>query len=172
MTILNATLYSLALLATNVCPDAGAPSPEHRPQAWRTGDTEGTVRSRIPAPPKSKRSPLSEDGFARWLGELKLRPGRSQVHLYDGRLKQRQDVHHAVLALDVGKRDLQQCADGIMRLRAEYLWATQRDEEICFRFTSRDPASWKRWRQGWRPKVKGRSVRWRLGQAGSSADLR
>jgi hypothetical protein len=40
------------------------------------------------------------------------------VLLYNGAPKFRQDVHAAVIDIDVGTRDLQQCADATMRLRA------------------------------------------------------
>jgi hypothetical protein len=54
------------------------------------------------------------------------------VLLYDGARKARQDVHAAVVDLDVGRRDLQQCADAIMRLRAEYLFASGQPRRIQF----------------------------------------
>jgi hypothetical protein len=52
------------------------------------------------------------------------------VHLYDGSAKARQDVHAAVVDIDVPPRDLQQCADAVMRLWAEYRYA--RGETIAF----------------------------------------
>jgi hypothetical protein len=65
-------------------------------------------------------------GFGAWLRHLPLLPDGAPVRLFDGALKPRQDVHAAVVDLDVGARDLQQCADAVMRLRAEYLYAKHR----------------------------------------------
>ncbi|RJP81750.1 MAG: hypothetical protein C4524_01340 [Candidatus Zixiibacteriota bacterium] len=62
--------------------------------------------------------------------------------------------------LDVGKRDLQQCADAIIRLRAEYLYSQRRGGEICFDFTSGHEASFARWADGYRAAVRGGQVAW------------
>jgi hypothetical protein len=67
--------------------------------------------------------PVAPGSFGDWLRHLPLVAAGAQVHLFDGRLKDRQDVHAAIVDLDVGARDLQQCADAVMRLRAEYQFA-------------------------------------------------
>jgi hypothetical protein len=65
-----------------------------------------------------------------------------------------------VVEIDVGKEDLQQCADAMIRLRAEYLFFRGRENDVCFRFTSGDKSEWVRWRQGYRPLVSGNWVKW------------
>lgn len=82
------------------------------------------------------------------------------MHLYDGRPKANQAAHYAVLDVDIGDTDLQQCADAVIRLRAEYLFAGRCRDEIQFRFTSGDMARWKDWRDGMRPVVSGNRVSW------------
>ncbi len=62
--------------------------------------------------------------------------------------------------MDVGNKDLQQCADAIIRLRAEYFYSKGNYEAIRFNFTSGDEASFKKWAEGYRPVVKGNRVRW------------
>jgi len=80
--------------------------------------------------------------------------------LFDGTRKRNQTAHHVVLDLDVGAHDLQQCADAVIRLRAEFLYAAGCDQDVVFRFTSGDAAAWTRWRDGWRPRVRGSTVTW------------
>jgi hypothetical protein len=84
----------------------------------------------------------------------------TKVYLYDGSLKANQSAQYAVLDMDVGNRDLQQCADAVMRLRAEYLWKQKRYGEITFNFVSGHEASWTRYSQGFRPSIQGSKVNW------------
>jgi hypothetical protein len=61
----------------------------------------------------------------------------------------------------VGTRDLQQCADAIMRLRAEWLFAADRAREIAFNDTgSAKPIAFARWAAGERPRISGRALSW------------
>lgn len=62
--------------------------------------------------------------------------------------------------MEIGNRDLQQCADAVMRLRAEYLWKYKRYGEIKFNFTNGFPAGYKKWAEGNRIKVSGNQVQW------------
>ena len=72
-----------------------------------------------------------------------------------------------MIDLDVGKRDLQQCADAVIRLRAEYLRWAGRGHDVCFRFTNGEPASWARWADGFRPRNEGNRTTWaRTAKAG------
>jgi hypothetical protein len=118
------------------------------------------VAARIGAPPGARRRDVPAGGFGAWLRGLPLKPGWPAVHLYDGRPKGRQDVHHAGLDIDTGPRDLQQCADAVMRLRAEYLWSRGDPAAVHFRFTSGHEASLARWLEGQRPRVQGSRVDW------------
>ncbi|MCG8461646.1 MAG: energy transducer TonB, partial [Holophagales bacterium] len=52
------------------------------------------------------------------------------------------------------------CADAVIRLRAEYLFARRCDGEIAFDFTSGDRARWSAWAAGNRPRVEGDRVSW------------
>src|SRR5436190_2133769 len=56
------------------------------------------------------------------------------------------------------------------RLAPAALRAVGRDADVCFRFTSGDPAPWPRWRAGDRPQVNGSKVRWRHAAAADGGD--
>ena len=80
--------------------------------------------------------------------------------LYNGNPKGNQSAHCAVVDMDVGEENLQQCADALIRLRAEFLYSQGREDDICFRFTSGDKCAWERWKMGGRPRVAGNRVTW------------
>jgi hypothetical protein len=126
----------------------------------KAGEATQPLERRIAPPPGYPRVPVAEGSFEAWLRGLPLKPGRPPVLLHDGGQKGRQDVHEAVVALDVGRGDLQQCADAIIRLRAEYFFAKGEREAIRFKFTSGDVAAFSRWAEGYRPQVAGSRVRW------------
>ncbi len=122
---------------------------------------QGTqLAERISAPPGYTRVEAKEGSFADWLRHIKLKPHGSKVKTYRGREKFYQNKHVAVINMDTGSRGLQQCADCILRLRAEYLWEQKRFSDLSFKFTSGDESRWTRWREGWRPVISGNHVSW------------
>ncbi len=127
---------------------------------WLGHPVQDTVEHRIPAPAGYTRMPVSPGSFAEWLRGLPLRPPGSNVLLYNGKLKGNQSAHWAVVQMDVGNQDLQQCADAVIRLRAEYLYARKCEGAIAFKFTSGHRAIWGEWKTGMRPSVSGSRVTW------------
>ncbi len=91
---------------------------------------------------------------------LPLKPGVPDVLLYDGTKKANQRAQHAVIDIDTGVVNLQQCADAVMRLRAEYLFSRKRYDQIHFRFTSGDDASYSAYAAGARASVAKNKVKW------------
>lgn len=135
-------------------------SPAMPDAPWPHAADSLPLGDRIEPPAGFQRVSLGPGSFGAFLRVLPVKTGHPPVRLFDGSLKSRQDVHAAVLDLDIGKRNLQQCADAVIRLRAEYLWSMDLQSRIMFHFTSGDEASWPRWAQGWRPAIEGNRVQW------------
>ncbi len=119
-----------------------------------------TVQTRLLVPEGFERTAYAEHSFGHFLQDFPLNPSSAKVMLFDGSEKYNQAAHVAVLDIDVGKRDLQQCADAVMRLRAEYLWKNNRFEDIHFNFTNGFQATYSKWRTGYRIRVEGNTVSW------------
>jgi hypothetical protein len=62
-----------------------------------------------------------------------------------------------ILTYDVGHADLQQCADALIRIRAEFLFSRKKYEEIGFHFYSGIYYSWTDYLKGRRPEMKGKN---------------
>ena len=129
----------------------------NNPYCWLSRyDSAACLAARIPTPPGYERVEVDPDGFTCWLRHLPVKPAGSPVKLYNGRLKGNQNAHCAVIDIDVGNKDLQQCADAVLRLRAEYLLASGRGGEIKFRTGTGFWLEWPRWEAGERPVLSGR----------------
>lgn len=118
------------------------------------------VTDRITPPAGYIRETCDDNSFDYYLRNLSLLPKESKVLLYNGQEKQNQSSAFAVVDMEIGNRDLQQCADAIIRLRAEYLWKHKRYDEIKFNFTNGFTAEYKKWAQGNRIRVTGNKVQW------------
>ncbi len=127
---------------------------------WRAGAAAQSLEDAFPAPEGFSRKPVAPGSFGAWLRRLPLRSDRT-VRDYRRRAvaDETSGTVAAVVDLDVGPRDLQQCADSILRLHAEWLWAFGRRGEIAYSFTSGDRLRWSRWSQGERVEVRGNKVR-------------
>ncbi len=93
-----------------------------------------------------------------FLQNLKLEDFGKPILKYDGSEITDQKHHVAILPYDVGTLDLQQCADALIRLRAEYLFDLKKYDEIGFEFTSGDYYSWQHYYNGYRPIINGNNV--------------
>lgn len=87
--------------------------------------------SEIPVPAGFTRLKAEKESFGEWLRRLPLKKDKT-VYLYNGQSKTNQEAQYAVINISTGTRDIQQCADAVMRLRAEYLYANKRFPEILF----------------------------------------
>ncbi|UAY51184.1 DUF4846 domain-containing protein [Ferruginibacter albus] len=85
----------------------------------------------IPLPEGYFRNNTDSASFAFWLRHIELKKSNT-VYLYNGTPKANQAAQFAVLNISVENKDLQQCADAVMRLRAEYLFANKKFDSIDF----------------------------------------
>ena len=129
---------------------------------WLGDATSTRPLSRAIAPPKGfERTRVAPKSFAAWLRALPVKPAGSPVLLHNGKQKWLQSAHTVVIDIDTGTRDLQQCADAVMRLRAEYLLHAGRAREINFNDTgAAKPMSFAKWANGYRPRLRGKQLTW------------
>ena len=90
----------------------------------------------IPLPKGFERNKQDSTSFAFYLQHINLKKDNT-VYYYDGSKKINQTLHYAVMDIPVGNKDLQQCADAIMRLRAKYFLERKEYNKIEFKSTNR-----------------------------------
>lgn len=124
-------------------------------------DTRNTVATRFRLPEGFTRISSDSTSFAFHLRNLPLKPKGSLVSYYNGEFKPNNNVYEAVVDLPIGKRDLHQCADAVMRLRADYFFQSKQYDSIQFNFTNGFKADYANWRKGKRIIVNGNQVSWK-----------
>jgi len=137
----------------------GQLEPEQKEKTAQINPEANTLEERFFVPEGYERVVVEENSFGKYLRTLPLKPHGSKVKYYNGEEKKR-DVYEAVVDLDVGNRDLQQCADAVIRLRAEYLFQEKRYDDIHFNFTNGFTAAYSKWRDGYRITVQGNNAGW------------
>lgn len=101
-----------------------------------------------------------EGSLCSFFREYPLKEDGSPVLLHSGKEKGNQFAHAAVFALPIEDADLQQCADSVMRMYAEYYWYSGQFDKIAFHFTNGFLCEYSKWRDGYRVKVNGNVVNW------------
>ncbi len=137
------SFFLLLLVITIGCVSGQHDSPTNYPAfslAASSSEWYKTIGD-IPVPKDFMRIRAETGSFAEWLRDVPLKKDK-MVHLYDGSFKLNQTAQFAIVDIPVGNRDLQQCADAVMRLRAEYLYAEKRYTDIAFMDYS---GKWYKW---------------------------
>lgn len=119
-----------------------------------------SLEERINIPEGYSRTPASSDSLQEFVRKYKMKPDGSPVLLYDGREKGIQTDHIAVFDMAIENYDLQQCADSVMRMYAEYFRDSGQEERIAFHFTNGFLCDYDSWKNGKRVKVNGNDVYW------------
>ena len=117
-----------------------------------------TIFDRVNVPEGFKRVDYPKGSFQDYLRNYQLKSFGSKIINYDNSFYFWQRGHIGILEVPVPKNGLQQCADALIRIRSEYLWDNDRKDEIGFNFTSGHYCSWKRYAEGYRPKINGSKV--------------
>ncbi len=117
-----------------------------------------TIQERYSVPKGYTRLQVAENSFGEFLGNQKLKPYGEKVLYYNGREKNLKGIYDSVIDVEIGNRDLHQCADAIMLLRGEYLYSIGKYQDISFNFVSGFKAEYKKWMEGYRIKVEGNNV--------------
>jgi len=122
-----------------------------------------SIIERIKVPGDFTRQKVELNSFANFLRNLPLKHHGSKVKHYDGTKKPNNAIYEAVIDLPIGNKDLHQCADAIMRLKAEYLWETGKYDDIHFNFTNGFRVEYSKWMEGNRMIVDGNKTYWKPG---------
>ncbi|HNX60791.1 MAG TPA: DUF4846 domain-containing protein, partial [Spirochaetota bacterium] len=130
-----------------------------------------TVKERFLPPKGYSRIKYEDSSFARYLSDLPLKPAGALVKYYNGAVKAKEDIYLAVVDFDLDPVNLQQCADAVIRLRAEYLYAAGSYDAIGFSFVNGFVAEYREWMKGKRIRVLGNRVSW-IKTANASNDYR
>jgi Domain of unknown function (4846) len=121
-----------------------------------------SLETRFPTPPGYQRVVNAAGSFGEWLRGLPLAAEDTPVvnNSGDTVFAAGDDYVAAVVAIDVGAGDLQQSSDAIVRLNAEWLWASDKPDAISYRSASKLDMPFSRWAKGQRLIASGPNVFW------------
>ncbi|MCR4782588.1 MAG: DUF4846 domain-containing protein [Lachnospiraceae bacterium] len=130
-----------------------------------------TLETRINTPKGFSRSNAEKGSLTEFIRNYHVEADGTPVHLYTGKAKTSKN-HVAVFSMKVGEKDLQQCADSVIRMYAEYFRSVGKDSLISFHFTNGFKCDWDSFRSGKRISVSGNTVTWgKSGPAGNTDEI-
>lgn len=157
---MKATVFTLVCLLTSFtgCSQQAGQQPA-KPAAIEN-PAETTLQTRFNAPEGFARKPVGPNSFAYYLRNLPIKPAGTPVRYYNGSVKSK-PVYQAVVDMPISNKDLQQCADAVMRLRGEYLFSTKQYDKISFNLTNGFKVEYTEWMKGNRVMVNGNQTYWK-----------
>lgn len=122
--------------------------------------TGTTLMTRVLTPNGYSRMTVGNGTFAQFIREYQLKENGSKVLLYDGKEKSNQTTAAAVFMLPLEAKNLQQSADSIMRVYAEYYLSIKQYDKICFGYSDGFKAEYVKWIEGNRISVSNSGTKW------------
>lgn len=121
-----------------------------------------TLLARFPSPPGYERVAVKPGSYGAWLRTLPLAAAGTAVSDWEGNelTPAKWQYLGAVVALDVGRADLQHSTDTMIRLHAEWRWAKGDRGDIAYKAATGLEMPFGRWMKGDRLKPAGAAVRW------------
>lgn len=116
------------------------------------------IIDRFPPPTGYKIIPEASTSYPAFIQSLPLMKAGTKIQDYKGNLINDQKYHVAVMDIDIETSGLIQCADILMKLRAEYLFQNNKSDQIKFHFTSGDLFLWSNYLKGFTPNVQNNHV--------------
>lgn len=129
-----------------------------------------TLETRFQLPEGYTRLSYSKDSFGKFVRNYPLCEDGSEVLLYDGSKKGNQNAHIAIFDMDLVNDDLQQCADSVIRMYAEYFYNKKQYELMEFHFVNGFSCDFSKWSQGMRVNIDGNSTTWYQGAASDDSN--
>lgn len=154
----------LTTARANDGPDVGAATtpPVKVAYPWPHAPDAEPLATRFRDPPSGfRRGPVLPGSFPEFLRQLPLAPEGTKVVDYRGALLYDGGTHAniaAVIDIDVGTKDLQQCADAVYRLHAEWRYTTPARKEIRYRALSGTVLPYARYLAGERAVLSGKDL--------------
>jgi hypothetical protein len=123
-------------------------------------NSQNEITERFPTLKGFSRTPIEVNSFANHLRKLPLKPDGTSVKYFNGKNKNNHNIYAAVVDLPIGTKDLHQCADAVIRLRADYLYKIKHYDQLHFNFTNGFKVDYSKWKQGYRVMIKGNKTTW------------